>query len=181
MDAPALAAAIALAPWRHRTAIELDRPLGPVLNEKVLVDLARQRPASVGAVRAAKGMSPIGKQRAEAILGALAAARPDTVPVLAALRPATLRAQRWSEVLVAIVQHVAEHARVAPRLLATRADADEFARAFDERGPDAAWSLPALATWRREVIGQVWVDWLEGRLALLGDPAAASGIQLVPR
>jgi ribonuclease D len=152
-----------------------------VLNEKVLLDLARQRPTSAGAVRSIKGMSPLGKQRAEELLAALAAARPDAVPVLASLRPATLRAQRWSEVLVAIVQFVAERARVAPRLLATRADAEEFARAFDERGPDAARSLPALATWRREVIGQVWVDWLEGRLALLGDPDGPSGIQLVPR
>ncbi|MDX2086867.1 MAG: HRDC domain-containing protein [Kofleriaceae bacterium] len=181
LDAPALAAAIELAAWRLRTAIELDRPLGQVLNEKVLIDLARQRPSAPAALRSIKGISPIAKQRADELIAVIATAKAEAAPVLASMRSASQRAQRWSEMLVAIVQLIAEQARVAPRLLATRSDAEEFARVYDERGIEAASALPALATWRRDVIGRVWVDWLEGRIAMIGDPNAPSGIQLLPR
>jgi len=181
LDTTALATAIALAAWRLHAAIELDRPLGQVLHEKVLLDLARQRPTSPAALRAVKGVSAIVKQRADDVIAAIVGAKAESAPVLASMRSASQRAQRWSEMLLAIVQLVADQVRVAPRLLATRADAEEFARVFDERGRTGAGALPALATWRRDVIGQVWVDWLEGRLALLGDPASPAGIQLLPR
>ena len=55
--------------------------------------------------------------------------------------------------LLAIVQVVADGTGVAARLLATRADAEEFARVVDERGLRRRRALPALASWRREVLG----------------------------
>jgi hypothetical protein len=79
------------------------------------------------------------------------------------------------------VQLIADQSGVAARLLATRADAEEFARAVDERGLAAAESLPALASWRRDVIGRVWLGWLTGELVLIGDLAAPHGVRLVPR
>lgn len=177
MDTSALATVIALAAWRFRVATELDRPLGQVLNEKVLVDLARHRPGNASAVRSVKGISPVARQRAEDIMQAIASARPSDAPKLAAAaRAPSARAQRWSELLLALVQLVADKTGVAPRLLATRSDAEEFARTVDERGVEAARSLPALATWRRDVIGQTWVDWLTGKLALVGDLASPQGL-----
>ena len=91
-------------------------------------------------------------------------------------RAPSTRAQRWSEILLAIVQLVADRTGVAARLLATRSDAEEFARTVDERGIDAAQALPALATWRRDVVGQLWMDWLTGATALVADLTAPSGI-----
>jgi ribonuclease D len=91
------------------------------------------------------------------------------------------RAQRWAEALMTIAQLAAEQSGVAVRLLATRADAEELARAVDERGLDAAAALPAMATWRRVVLGELWLGWLEGRLALVGDLEASSGVRLLPR
>lgn len=180
LDAAAFAAVVALAAWRQRTALELDRPLGQVLNDRALIDLGRQRPRTPEAVRAVKGISPLARQRAPALVATIADAPPAAAPVLAAWRPASLRAQRWAEVLVAIAQLASERTGVAARLLATRADAEELARAVDERGLDAARALPALATWRREVLGELWIGWLTGALALVGDPAAPSGLALVP-
>lgn len=180
MDAPATAALMELAAWRHRTAIALDRPLGQVLNEKLLVDLARNRPADAGGVRALKGLSSIAKSRADEIVAAMATAKPAAVPPRAASKGgASIRAQRWAEILLAIVQVVAEQTGVAARLLATRSDAEEFARTVDEGGLTAAASLPALATWRREVLGEIWVAWLSGSLVLAGDATAPSGVRLV--
>ncbi len=179
MDAPAMAAVIELAAWRHRTAIALDRPLGQVLNEKLLVELARNRPRESGGVRALKGLSSIAKSRADEIVAAIAGAKLAVPPRVASKGSPSIRAQRWSEILLAIVQVVAEQSGVAARLLATRSDAEEFARAFDEGGLGAVETLPALATWRREVLGETWLAWLSGRLVLAGDARAASGVRLV--
>lgn len=182
LDSRALAAAVDLAAWRLRIATELDRPLGQVLNEKVLIDLARQRPHTPVALRAVKGISPLAKQRADELVELIDSANPETVKELLAAgpppRPPSQRAQRWAELLLSIVQLVSEETGVAPRLLATRSDAEEFARIVDERGLPAAAQHPAIATWRNEVIGRKWVDWLSGKLALTGDPTAPTGLVL---
>jgi ribonuclease D len=180
LDAPALAAAIDLAAWRQRTCIELDRPLGQVMTDKALLDLARQRPTSLAAIRSTKGVSTTARHRATEIAAVIEAIHPDAVAPIAAGRPLSPRAQRWTEVLLAIVHLVADQSGVPPRLLATRGDAEELARAIDERGPDAIEALPAMSTWRRDVLGTVWARWLGGKLALVGDLAAPHGFRLVP-
>jgi ribonuclease D len=181
LDAAALARAIALAAWRQRLCVELDRPLGQVLTDRQIVEFARPRALSAGAIRSTKGLSGAARQRADELVAALAAARPGEVAALAAARPPSARAQRWAEILLAIVHLVADRSGVAPRLLATRADAEEFARAVDERGVASAEALPALASWRRDVLGQAWLGWLTGALVLVGDAAAPHGVALVPR
>jgi len=181
LDAPALARAIELAAWRQRVCIELDRPLGQVLHDRQLVEIARLRTASLGAIRSVKGLSGLARQRAEDLAEALEAARPEAVSPLAAGRSPSQRAQRWTEVLLAIVQLVADQTGVAARLLATRADTEELARTVDERGLAAADALPALASWRRDVLGRAWLGWLTGELVLVGDFDAPHGVRLLPR
>jgi ribonuclease D len=181
LDPATLAAVIELAAWRLRVCIELDRPLGQVLHDKPLLDLARHRPSTVAAIRTTRAMSGIARQRAGDIAAALTAARPGVVAPIATARPPSTRAQRWSESLLAIVQLVADQTGVAARLLATRADAEEFARAIDERGLAAVEALPAMTSWRRDVIGQPWRGWLTGELALIGDLDAPHGVRLLPR
>jgi ribonuclease D len=181
LDAAALARVIELAAWRQRVCMALDRPLGQVMHDRQLVEIARQRTPSVAAIRATKGLSGLARQRAEEIAEVVAAARPGAVPPLAAARPPSQRAQRWSEVLLAIVQLIADQIGVAPRLLATRADAEELARAVDERGLAAAEALPALTGWRRDVLGRPWLGWLTGELVLVGDLDAPQGVRLLPR
>lgn len=183
LDATAQATLVELAAWRQRLAMELDRPLGQVVADKSLVELAKLRPGNPGGVRALKGISPIAKSRADEIVQTIANAiskpvRPSEKP---AWKSSSTRAQRWAEMLLAIVQVIAEESGIAARLLATRADAEELARVVDELGIDAAEMLPAFSTWRREIIGAAWRGWLDGSLALVGDPKAAHGIRLLPR
>jgi ribonuclease D len=181
LDAVALARVIELAAWRQRLCVELDRPLGQVLSDRQLVEVARLRSASPVAIRGIKGLSRPARERADEIADAMAAARPGEVAPLAAARPPGPRAQRWAEILLAIVQLVAEQTGVAARLLATRADAEAFARTVDEGGLAAADELPAMTTWRRAVIGEAWRGWLTGARVLVGDVTAARGVSLVPR
>jgi ribonuclease D len=181
LDAAAQAVVVALAAWRQRLAMELDRPLGQVLADKNLVELAKFRPDNPGGVRSLKGLSPLARTRAEEILDVIAKAEPAGPSEKRAWRAASIRAQRWSEMLLAIVQVVAEDTGIAARLLATRADAEEVARVVDEGGLDAARDLPAFSTWRNEVLGRAWRGWLGGTLAVIGDATSAHGVRLVPR
>jgi ribonuclease D len=181
LDAQAQAAVVALAAWRHRVATELDRPLGQVLADKSLVELAKYRPGNPGGVRAIKGISPIAKTRADEIVMTLANTKPLAATEKRLWRAPSGRAQRWAEMLLAIVQVVADETRIAARLLATRADAEELAKVVDEKGIEAAAHLPAFSTWRREILGDTWRGWLEGRLAVIGDSTAPQGIRIVPR
>lgn len=179
LDPTAQAGAIALAAWRQRTAIELDRPLGQVLADKNLLDLARHRPQDAHAVRSQKGIAPIAKTRAEDIFETLARAVPAPAGEARALpRSASARAQRWAEMLLAIAHVVADETRIAPRLLATRGDAEQFARVADEEGLEATTSLPARATWRAEVLGAAWAGWLAGSVSIVGDPSSPRGVRL---
>jgi ribonuclease D len=181
LDPAAMAAVVELAAWRQRVAVELDRPLGQVLAEKLILDLARQRPSNPGGVRSLKGLSPLARTRADEIVAALAAAAHVAPGPRPLHRGASPRAQRWAETLLSIVQVIAEEAQIAPRLLATRADAEEFARVVDEQGLASTTSLPALASWRRDVLGTAWTGWLSGELVLVGDTASPQGVKLVPR
>jgi ribonuclease D len=181
LDANALAAVVVLAEWRQRIAMEHDRPLPQVLNDKGIVDLARARPDSAEGVRGVKTISPFARKHAEGIVTALGTAKPEDVSVIRRSHAPSARAQRWSEMLLAITQLIAEQTGVAARLLATRADAEELARAIDERGLGAADELPAMQSWRRDVIGSRWLGWLTGELVLVGDTKASSGLALLPR
>ncbi len=175
LDPAGQAAAVALATWRQRTAIELDKPLGQVLQEKLLVELARHRPTNAGAVRALKGVSPLARTRADEIVGVIAAARPVEALARPMQRSASARAQRWSETLLSIVSVIADETGISPRLLATRSDAEAFAHAVDDGGLDAVAELPAMRTWRYEVLGRVWHGWLAGMIAIVGDASSSQG------
>ncbi len=178
LDADALGVVAALATWRLHAAIALDKPESHVLSDKHVVELARARPVTADAVREIRGLARSAHARADELAAAIAAARPMPVARAQAISP---RAQRWTDVLLAIAQLVGEQSGLAARLLATRSDAERFARMVDERGLAAAAGLPALATWRRDVLGPAWEGFLSGRVALIGDVGAPNGIALVPR
>lgn len=181
LDPLSAATAMQLAAWRHRVASELDRPLGQLLTDRTLIDLAKHRPGSDGAIRATKGLSRTAADRADEIAAALARARPEHAPSRVLARPMSTRAQRWAEVLLSIAHLVTDETGVASRLLATRSDAEELARTIDEGGLAAAQALPAFATWRRELLGEPFAGWLRGDVALVGDLASPHGLRLAPR
>ncbi|HEY0255075.1 MAG TPA: HRDC domain-containing protein, partial [Kofleriaceae bacterium] len=182
LEPDALARVKTLARWRQETAISMDRPLGQVLGEKNLLELARHKPHDVGEIRAQKGLAPIAKAHADQILAALNAAVAEPNATRAERpRAASPRAQRWAEMLLAIAHVIADDQQLAARLLATRGDAEAFARAVDERGLDGANDHPALTTWRRDLLGAAWRGWLSGTVAIVGDASTPRGVSLVQR
>ena len=58
LDPRSRAVAQALAAWRERTASELDRPVGSIVADPALVELAKRRPSSTGALEQIRGLHP---------------------------------------------------------------------------------------------------------------------------
>jgi ribonuclease D len=151
-----------------------------VLTERLVTDLAQHRPKDVDALRSAKGLSSVARQRADEVLAAIDASRDQPPPVTprGTWRAPSTRAQRWAELLLAIAQLVAQQHGIALRLLATRSAAEEFARVVDEGGLAAAEGLEANQSWRRDVLGCVWSGWLRGDVVLAGDLESPLGVRL---
>src|ERR1700744_1780581 len=60
LDPRSRAVARELAAWRERTASEEDRPVGSVLADPALVELAKRHPSNVGALEQIRGIHPSG-------------------------------------------------------------------------------------------------------------------------
>ena len=74
LDPRSRAVARELAAWRERTASEEDRPVGSVLADPALVELAKRHPSNLNALEQIRGIHPSGiRRRGAAILEAIAA------------------------------------------------------------------------------------------------------------
>ena len=74
LDPRARAVAKQLAAWRERTASTEDRPVGSVLADPALVELAKRHPSNLQALEQIRGIHPSGiRRRGDAILEAIAA------------------------------------------------------------------------------------------------------------
>src|SRR5580700_11874839 len=135
----------------------------------------RERRGATSAACAVRGLPEPARGAAEELAARVAAAPPMARTVD---RGASPRAQRWAEVLLAIANVVADEAGIAARLLATRADAEAFARGHDEGGDAVTRALPAATTWRRELLLPAWDGFLAGRLAVAVDVESPHGVRL---
>lgn len=176
----ALANAAALAGWRLTAARQLDVPLGRLLPDKLLVDLARRPPRNPEALRR-RVEQPEVRERSEELLALLERAATASPPVRPPVRgPLSPRADAWASGLLLIAALVAGQTQIAQRFLATRADAESLARAFDVRGADGIADHPVMRGWRRHVIGEHLAGWLRGDLRLVTDATSGAAVSLEP-
>ena len=142
----ALARLQALAAWREEQAVDRDRPRRWILADDALVEVARRNPAD-GKGLAMAGVPPgVVRRQGEAIVSRLAAVAGDAEPRDV---PADTRLPKQDARLVSrlgrLVDETAKRARVAPAILATRAEL----RALVSGERD----LRVLRGWRRELVG----------------------------
>jgi ribonuclease D len=170
LDPRSRAVAKALAAWRERTASELDRPVGSIVADPALVELAKRRPSSTGALEQIRGLHPPTiKRRGEAILDAIqrgvdatpiprdearARSEPGDAPLIA-LSEALLRAR-------------ALEAGLAYELIASRAELELIVGAARRNEPEP--DVRTLTGWRRELVGDDLRDLLAGRSAVSVGP-----------
>ena len=170
LDPRARAVAQELAAWRERTASGEDRPVGSVLADPTLVELAKRQPSSIRSLEHIRGLHPSTiKRRGEPVLAAIEAGRsappipreesrgrsePGDAPLIV-LAEALLRAR-------------ALEAGLAYELISSRSELDMIIAAARRQEPEP--DVRTLAGWRRELVGADLRDLLAGRSAVAVGP-----------
>jgi ribonuclease D len=163
LDPRARAVARELAAWRERTASDQDRPVGSILADPALVELAKRRPGSLPGLEQIRGIHPPTiKRRGGAILDAIAAGlRAPPIP----RDEARARSEPGDAPLIALAESVlrarALEAGLAYELIASRAELELIVGAARRGDPEPG--VRTLSGWRRELVGDDLRDLLAGR------------------
>jgi ribonuclease D len=170
LDPRARAVARELAAWRERTASREDRPVGSVLADPTLVELAKRQPASLRGLEQIRGIHPSGiRRRGVEILEAIA--RGQGAPAIPRDQ-ARGRSDPGDAPLIALAEALlrarALEAGLAYELIASRNELELIVGAArrGEREPD----VRTLTGWRRELVGADLRDLLAGRRAIAVGP-----------
>jgi ribonuclease D len=156
-----------IAAWREREARERDRPVGWLLPDRAMIELARRRPMDREGVLAERGVPE--RTRPADLDGLLAAVRrgEDAPPMTLPPGPPQEMLNRMEvlgplgQVLVAARAHAAG---VAPILVATRGEIESFMVAALDGNADAN---PLASGWRHELAGEVLGRLARGEIALV--------------
>ncbi len=152
-----------LAAWRETEASRRDRPPGWLLQDRVLVDLARRRPKDKEALSASRA-DRLRSDQADALLAAVR--RGEDAPELNGSAPPRLELLARVEVLASMGQLLvstrAGAARLASPLLATRSEIESFLLGALEGSVNG----PLASGWRRGLAGDALLELAEGSLAL---------------
>jgi ribonuclease D len=168
----ARAVARELAAWRERAAAAENRPLGSILSDVALIEVARRQPKSVGDLSAIRGVRPdLGRRRGAAVLAAIERGREQPPPELEEWTRSDPEPQDAPRIALceALVRHRVHEAGVAYELVASRADLTAIAVAAREGGDEP--DVRTLRGWRRDLVGAELLDLLAGRVALRVDPS----------
>ena len=170
LDPRARAVARELAAWRERTASNEDRPVGSVLADPALVELAKRHPSNLSALEQIRGIHPSGiRRRGAQMLDAIATgmraepipreelrgrSEPEDAPLIV-LAEALLRARSLE-------------AGLAYELIASRSELELIIAA--SRRHEAEPDVRTLEGWREELVGAEVRDLLAGRKAVSVGP-----------
>jgi ribonuclease D len=156
-----------LAAWRERTAAAEDRPVGSVLSDAALVELARRQPGDRRGLDQIRGLhGRIASRRGPDLLAAVARGRESDPPPLDGARPPLNESGDAPLIALAeaLIRARALEAGLASELVATRADLNQVIAAA--RRGDAEPDVRTLRGWRRELVGDELLELLDGRHAL---------------
>jgi ribonuclease D len=156
-----------LAAWRERTAAAEDRPVGAVLRDPTLVELAKRGPKNAKDLSQIRGAGPdVVRRRSRDILAALERGRAaEPIRLDEGERLATDSADGPTIALAeALVRARAHEAGLAYELIAARADLAPVVVAARRGKPEP--DVRTLRGWRRELVGAELLDLLAGRRRL---------------
>jgi len=156
-----------LAAWRERTAAAEDRPVGAVLRDPTLVELAKRSPKNAKELSQIRGAGPdVVRRRARDILAALERGRAaEPIRLDEGERLSTDAADGPTIALAeALVRARANEAGLAYELIAARADLAPVVVAARRGKPEP--DVRTLRGWRRELVGGELLDLLAGRRRL---------------
>ena len=166
LDARSRAVARSLAAWRERTASTEDRPVGSVLQDAPLVEIAKRHPADVAGLSQIRGVhQSVLKRRGEMILDAIRRGLQDP-PIPREERRG--RSDSGDSPLIALAEALlrarAMEAGLAYELIASRAELEQIIAAARHSEPEP--DVRTLNGWRRELVGADLEALLTGRTAV---------------
>jgi ribonuclease D len=167
LDSRDRAVARELAAWRERTASAEDRPVGSVLRDPTVVELAKRKPIGRRELAQIRGVNPdVVRRRGDDIIAAIERGREaepiragegDRLALDAVDGPAIALAE-------ALVRSRAQEAGLAYELIAARADLAPIVVSVRRGTPEP--DVRTLRGWRRELVGAELLELLAGRRTL---------------
>ncbi len=175
LDTRSRAVARRLAAWRERTASQEDRPVGSVLQDAPLVEIAKRHPLDVRALGQIRGVhQSVLRRRGDGILSAIREGLEDP-PI--ARDPRRNRSEPNDSPLIALAEALlrarAMEAGLAYELIASRSELEQIIAAARQSEPEP--DVRTLNGWRRGFVGSDLEDLLSGRTAV----AVGGGTRLV--
>ncbi|MFN9249723.1 MAG: ribonuclease D [Brevundimonas sp.] len=171
-----LAAFVATAVWRERTAQERDQPRGRILKDEAIDEIATQGPTDPDAFNRLRsvpkgfGASRLGLELAEALKDALT--DPEAhAPKLDRPRHNQPAPPSVVELLKVLLKAKSDNAGVASRLIATVADLEKIAVSDDA-------DVEALTGWRRQLFGEDALKLKRGEIALVLNGARVEVVEI---
>jgi ribonuclease D len=156
-----------LAAWRERVAAAEDRPVGAVVRDPTVSELAKRQPATRRELAQIRGIGPeVVRRRSDDIVAAIARGR-EAPPIRLdegdrlATEPQDGPAIALAE---ALVRARAQEAGLAYELIAARADLAPIVVSARRAGAEP--DVRTLRGWRRELVGEELLELLAGRRAL---------------
>jgi ribonuclease D len=160
-----------LAAWRETEARRRNVPRGRVIRDEVLLQLARHPPKTVHELRGLRGLHGAEIDRngdqLVAIVTAALALPPSSWPDVPRERKPEPESIGLVELLQAVLKACAAEAEIAPTLLATSADIQAL---VDSKEKKTTVDLPLLRGWRRQLVGNLLMQILEGQITVSVDP-----------
>jgi len=163
LDPRERAVAQAITAWRERTASAEDRPVGAVLRDPTVVELAKRQPTSRRDIAQIRGITPdVVRRRGDDVMAAIEVGKNadpikleegDRSPTEAVDGPVIALAE-------SLVRSRAQEAGLAYELIAARADLSPIVVAA--RRHQAEPDVRTLRGWRRELVGTELLELLNG-------------------
>jgi ribonuclease D len=167
LDPRERAVAREIAAWRERTAAREDRPVGAVVRDPTVVELAKRQPGGRRELALIRGMNPdVVRRRGEDLVAAIERGR--AAPPLHNDEGGRLAVESQDAPVIALAESLvrarAQEAGLAYELIAARADLTPIVVAA-RRGEDEP-DVRTLRGWRRELVGTELLELLGGRRRL---------------
>jgi ribonuclease D len=178
LDARERAVARELAAWRERTAAREDRPVGSVVRDPTVVELAKRLPSGRKELAQIRGVAPdVVRRRADDILAAIARGR--AAPPLPPDEGERLATEAQDGPVIALAEALvrgrAQEAGLAYELIAARADLAPIVVAARRGQPEP--QVRTLQGWRRALVGAELLELLAGRRRLSVDPGGRIAVE----
>src|SRR3954449_3823014 len=167
LDPKERAVAQALAAWRERTAAAEDRPVGAILRDPTVVELAKRQPTTRRELAQIRGITPdVVRRRGDDVIAAIERGRGAEPILLEESDRSPTEAVDGPTIALAesLVRSRAQEAGLAYELIAARAALSPVVVAARRKQPEP--DVRTLQGWRRELVGEELLELLAGKRVL---------------